>query len=103
MEFEDVSVDVDGTLKLTMRSPVGPFALGAQVVERPPPHPLTASGLHAALLTERARIARELHDSVSQTLFAIILTATRARLLLKQNELNAMHDIIDDVLQLANA
>jgi hypothetical protein len=32
MMFEDVS-------KLALRSPVGPFALGAQAVERPPPHP----------------------------------------------------------------
>jgi signal transduction histidine kinase len=57
----------------------------------------------AAVLHERARIARELHDNVSQTLYAIALRASRAHSLLQQNEGNAAQRIIDDVLQLANA
>src|SRR5437870_3642303 len=44
-----------------------------------------ASATQAAVLQERARIARELHDSVSQTLYAITLGASRARSLLHQN------------------
>ena len=38
-----------------------------------------ASLAEAAVLQERARIARELHDSVAQTLYAITLSASRAR------------------------
>lgn len=59
------------------------------------------SAARAAMLQERARIARELHDSVAQTLYAITLAASRARHLLRQDEGNAVHQIIDDVLRLA--
>ncbi len=38
-----------------------------------------------AALEERNRLARELHDSVSQTLFGIILTARSAQLLLERD------------------
>jgi signal transduction histidine kinase len=62
-----------------------------------------ASATQAAVLQERARIARELHDSVSQTLYAITLGASRARSLLHQNGGPEVQRIIDDVLQLANA
>jgi signal transduction histidine kinase len=62
-----------------------------------------ASAADAAILQERARIARELRDSVSQTLYAIALTAARARALLIRDEANDVHDIIDAVVQLANA
>ena len=55
------------------------------------------------MLHERARIARELHDSVSQTLYAITLTASRALRLLEQKKGNDIQPIIDDVLELANA
>jgi signal transduction histidine kinase len=55
----------------------------------------------AAVLDERARIARELHDSVSQTLYAITLGATRARMLVERNDAADAQRIIDDVLQLA--
>jgi signal transduction histidine kinase len=55
------------------------------------------------MLHERARIARELHDSVSQTLYAITVTAVRALRLLEQKESNEIQHVIDDVLQLANA
>jgi signal transduction histidine kinase len=54
------------------------------------------------VLQERARIARELHDGVSQTLYAITLGATRALTHLQQNERTDVQRSIDDVLQLAN-
>jgi signal transduction histidine kinase len=59
------------------------------------------SAATAATLQERARIARELHDSVSQTLYAITLTAARALSLLKQNE-RSEAPLIEDVLRLAS-
>jgi signal transduction histidine kinase len=62
-----------------------------------------AAAAHAAKLEERERIARELHDSVSQTLYAITLTASRAMRLLELNEANDVQPIIDDVVQLAEA
>jgi two-component system, NarL family, sensor histidine kinase LiaS len=63
----------------------------------------TSADADAALLQERAPIARELHDSVSQTLYAITLTASRAMRLLEQNEANEVQHMIDGVLHLANA
>ena len=60
-----------------------------------------ASLTQAAVLQERARIARELHDSVSQTLYAIILSAARARSLLQRTEGDQAEQVINDVLQLA--
>jgi signal transduction histidine kinase len=55
------------------------------------------------VLAERARIGRELHDSVSQTLYAITLGASRARGLLQHNQRAEVERVIDDVLQLATA
>jgi signal transduction histidine kinase len=40
---------------------------------------------HLASLEERNRLARELHDTVSQTIFSISLTARSTQILLKQN------------------
>ena len=77
-----------------------PGGLPRAAIQRPDKQ---ASAAEAARLQERARIARELHDSVSQTLYAITLTASRARRLLEQNQGDEAHHIIDDVLQLANA
>jgi signal transduction histidine kinase len=54
------------------------------------------------VLQERARIARELHDGVSQTLYAITLGASRALTHLQQNERTDLQCLIDDVLELAN-
>jgi signal transduction histidine kinase len=65
-----------------------------------PVRPATAA--ESAMLQERARIARELHDSVSQTLYAIILTAKRGMSLLEQNQTKDMQPIINDVLHLAD-
>jgi signal transduction histidine kinase len=64
-------------------------------------HPTNVT--RAAVLEERARIARELHDSVAQTLYAIALCASRARSLLQQNAGTEVQRSIDDVLHLANA
>ena len=62
----------------------------------------TSSAAQAAMLRERARIARDLHDSVAQTLYAIALTAARAREVLAQNEATDVQRAIDEVMQLAN-
>jgi two-component system, NarL family, sensor histidine kinase LiaS len=62
-----------------------------------------ASIAKRAVLAERARIARELHDSVTQTLYAITLSAARARRLLEQSEDPEVQRMIEDVVQLATA
>src|SRR5262249_8504113 len=56
----------------------------------------------AATLAERARIARELHDTLSQTLYAIALSASHGLSLLGHNQHAELQDSIADVLQLAN-
>jgi len=56
----------------------------------------------AAALAERARIARELHDTLSQTLYAIALSASHGLSLLGQNQHAELQDSIAEVLQLAN-
>jgi len=61
------------------------------------------SAYSAAIRRERARIARDLHDSVSQTLYAISLTASRALSLLEQDQSFDVQHVIDDVLRLANS
>jgi signal transduction histidine kinase len=62
-----------------------------------------ASGTRAEVLQERARIARELHDGVSQTLYAIIIGVSRARSLVGDSEGAMLQCIIDDVLHLATS
>jgi signal transduction histidine kinase len=62
-----------------------------------------SSDASAAVLEERARIARELHDTVSQTLYAIALGATRARRLLERSEGREAQLIVEDLLQLADS
>ena len=57
----------------------------------------------AAVLHERARIARELHDTVAQTLYAISLAAVRAHSLIQTSDGNQVQLVIEDVLQLANS
>ncbi|MEX2159656.1 MAG: histidine kinase [Dehalococcoidia bacterium] len=56
----------------------------------------------AALLEERQRLARELHDSVSQALYGIALGARTARTLLDQDASKAAEPL-DYVLSLAEA
>jgi signal transduction histidine kinase len=60
------------------------------------------SASNAAMLQERARIARELHDGVSQTLYAIALATSRALTLLQQRDDKQAQHIINDVLRLTN-
>lgn len=71
------------------------------------PRAITATRAHsspaiAAALAERARIARELHDTLSQTLYAIALSASHGLSLLGHNQQAELHDSIADVLRLAN-
>lgn len=58
------------------------------------------TGRDIAILQERARIARDLHDSVSQTLYAIGLAACRGREL--RNERDVVADVFDRVVQLVS-
>ena len=46
-----------------------------------------------AAARERNRLARELHDSVSQVIFSITLTSQSARLLLERNPARAAGEI----------
>jgi two-component sensor histidine kinase len=62
-----------------------------------------ASAIRTAVLEERARIARELHDSVAQTLYAISLGASRARTLLQRNDTDQGQSVIEEVMRLASA
>lgn len=57
---------------------------------------------HAASLEERQRLARELHDSVSQALYGIALGARTARALLDRDP-SAAVEPVDYVLSLAEA
>ena len=51
---------------------------------------------------ERARIARDLHDSVLQTFYAIALTASSALRMLPTQETQAAQNSFEEVLRLAN-
>jgi len=64
---------------------------------------MSAATLEMARLEERARIARDLHDGVSQTLYAIMLAAARAHALCERNRGVEAQHAIDGVLQLASA
>lgn len=55
-----------------------------------------------AALQERQRLARELHDSVSQMLYSIALSARTARILLDRDPAQ-VGEVLDDVLGLAKA
>jgi len=55
-----------------------------------------------AVHSERQRVARELHDSVAQTLYGITLNASRVLTLLERNETEQVHTIINEMLRLAN-
>jgi signal transduction histidine kinase len=63
---------------------------------------LRASSAQAAAMAERSRLARELHDSVSQALFGISL-GTRTSLELLASDPTKARDPMDYVLALADA
>jgi PAS domain S-box-containing protein len=58
----------------------------------------------AAVLEERQRLARDLHDSVTQTLFSMTLTTEATRLLIQENpdrvadQLDRLHELAQDAL-----
>jgi signal transduction histidine kinase len=56
-----------------------------------------------AVHEERTRLARELHDTVAQTLYSITLSASRVLTLLERSETAHLQDIVEDLLQQANA
>jgi signal transduction histidine kinase len=62
-----------------------------------------ATTVESELVQERARIARDLHDSVSQTLYAIILKSMQARSLRDHNKSAGVQRIVDEILELAHA
>jgi signal transduction histidine kinase len=55
-----------------------------------------------AVHDERRRLARELHDSVAQSLYGITLSASRVLTLLERSETEHVHTIVSDMLRLAN-
>jgi signal transduction histidine kinase len=57
----------------------------------------------AAVLEERARIARDLHDTITQTMYAITLDAARALQLIDQHDAGQLHRTVVDIAQLAEA
>jgi signal transduction histidine kinase len=59
-------------------------------------------GAVAAILDERTRIARELHDTVAQTLYAITLSASRALKLVENGDPAPLQRLVEDVIKLAN-
>jgi signal transduction histidine kinase len=56
----------------------------------------------AAVRKERQRLARELHDSVAQTLYGLTLNASRLLTLLERSQTEQAHSIVNDMLRLAN-
>lgn len=54
----------------------------------------TAQAEELAVLEDRNRLARNLHDSVSQTIFSMRLTAEAARLLLEQDQAKAGKQLV---------
>src|SRR3981081_2995186 len=55
-----------------------------------------------AVYQERVRLARDLHDSVAQTLYGITLSASRVLVLLERSETTQQQAILEDLLQQAN-
>jgi signal transduction histidine kinase len=54
----------------------------------------TAQAEELAVLEDRNRLARNLHDSVSQTIFSMRLTAEAARLLVEQDQAEAIEQLV---------
>ena len=55
------------------------------------------SAEHAAVMEERQRLARELHDSVTQLMYSQVLTAEVGRKLLQQGKLPPLEDTLRDL------
>src|SRR5438552_11854457 len=55
-----------------------------------------------AVQDERLRLARELHDSVAQSLFGITLNASRVLTLIERSETEQVHAIVREMLRQAN-
>jgi PAS domain S-box-containing protein len=64
---------------------------------------LHAQAQKAAVLEERQRLARELHDSVTQLLYSISLSVNTARTLYKRHEVEKVSQQLEDILALAKA
>ena len=64
---------------------------------------LEAQTAEVAVTEERTRLARELHDTVAQTLYSISIGASRVLTLLERSETAHVHDIVQDLLQQASA
>lgn len=54
-----------------------------------------------AVQAERVRVARELHDTIAQTLYSISIGASRVLTLLEQSETSQLRHIMEDLLQQA--
>jgi signal transduction histidine kinase len=66
------------------------------------PYPDRVQPAEVAVQNERQRLARELHDSVAQSLYGITLSAARALALLERCEPEHVHGIVSDMLRLAH-
>src|SRR6266851_4057172 len=55
-----------------------------------------------AVHQERLRLARELHDSVAQSLFGITLGAARVLALLERQETEQVRTVVSELLRLAD-
>jgi signal transduction histidine kinase len=64
---------------------------------------LYAQAQQFAVAEERNRLARELHDSVSQALYGIVLGANTAQALLRERQYTQLESAVDYVLALAKA
>jgi signal transduction histidine kinase len=64
--------------------------------------PTARRAANLAVQDERLRLARELHDSVAQSLFGITLNASRVLTLLERSETEQVHTIVSEMLRQAN-
>jgi signal transduction histidine kinase len=88
------SLTVGPTRNPVMRA--APPTSTRQLSRRPATH------ARRAVHEERTRLARELHDSVAQTLYVITLNASRVLMLLQRSETEQVHTIVNDMLRLAD-
>jgi signal transduction histidine kinase len=65
--------------------------------------PVILAAIRNSVDDERARVARDLHDTVAQTLYSITLGASRVLTLIERSETSHLQNIVEDVLHQANA